>query len=1684
MSVLRLLPLAVLVPYLGHAQTYVCDITATPVIVRAEGVAELVGDIVIDCKGFLSSSVLVNISVTLNTNITNRLAGSTPDGLLLINDPATPVDRVTAFNPVQLNENTVVFVGINLGAAGTGSRRFRITNFRANAAALGGSPTVPASVLAFVSIQNPPANLVLNNSTVTVGFVQTALSTAVTAPALSLCSAANQQTSEPATNPGSIRLTEQFQNAFRQRLSPGQDPSVPGTLYSGSESGFVNSTTLGSITGFATQGTRIIARFTNIPVGVTLYAGLKVGSGVLSASLAVADATGGGPFNPAPGGSFFGGAYAPLSIVAGTAFAVWEVLDSNPLQIEQLNIPFVVAYPLGAAAGTATLSVSLAPVTTVTTMSGTAPVPRFVDTGTARTAFTISTCALSANPTSLTFNAQTPGPPPPSQTITFTAPGPATITTTTASGGTWLTATIGSTSPVTVFANPAGLNPGTYTGTVRIASSGAALDVPVTLNVTCAASLSANSSPSFPAAGGTGTVTVTTGTGCTWSTTGAPPWITLQSGASGSGSGTVNYTVAANTGLASRSVNLSISGLPYTVVQDGSCTYSLNPGSANFNGNGGTGTIRVTAGNGCTWSPSPAVPWIRITSEQSGSGNGTVAYTVSANPGAAREGSIRIGSQSFSVAQGPGQTQCAVSLSPTAASFGPAGASNAALQVNASCPWTASSDSSWIRILSGGSGSLSGSLSYAVDPNTGPARTGSLSVNGTRFPVSQNGGDCVFTLGSTALTVPAAGGSRTVQLTAPSGCAWTATANVPWLQITAGGNGSLSGIVAFTIGSNAGAARTGSLLIAARVLTITQEPGSTCPVGFAPAAASYQAAGTAGASVTVNSPCAWIASSNQPWLRIVSGASGNGPGDVRYAVDPNPSASARSGAITVSGQAFAVTQLGAACEFSVSTQTLAAPAAGASLPVQVSAPAGCSWSSAETSPFVEISPAGPVSGSGVVTVTIAANPDAAARTATITAAGRAITITQPGAQSFACTASAPTVPQIRSEGAAELTSDVLLRCSGNAEAAIQGDVVVRLNTSLTSKLLSSSGEVDAVLLVNDPGALIPGSNVFPGRLAGGNAVRFSGIPVANAGANSQRTLRITNLRADATAPGLPQDITATVEIQAEAGAVSVASPQQTVARRTRSVEATFGTPAGTTDITLPVTFREVTLDAFRIRVAQGQDPAAAGTLYPSESGYANSAILGPRAGFADTPTRLLARFRGIPTGVRVFAPAAPSPGSGARLVSFDPTGNGIGIVSGSEEEMPVANGETTVTWEITAANPASIEALTFPVVFRNATGAIVSQIAAASIAALGPLPVPATATSPQPVPRFPLPGTPRRQITLRVKGSLPAGFTPRSPLRRDPTGSRSFSLSVSASNDSAEPAPETVLRGNLSAGSQLGNACEAAGSSTCVPDNRDVVLEYPRLDPGQTVTAVLSATLRENAPLGNIVRLNLNGASDASNATDSVEACIQGIPDAVPQPPPTGSSGSFTVFACGPWTIAPSHPWMVFTPSSGTGTAVVNYTFLPNNTGSPRTGSFTFPGGQATFTQQPNGPGGTAPGFRFVPVAPCRVADTRNPNGAFGGPILSADSTRTFAIPQSACGIPANASAYSLNVTVVPSGPLFFLTLYPAGQSRPGASTLNAFEGQIVANAALIPAGANGSVTVYVTNPAHVILDINGYFAP
>jgi hypothetical protein len=115
-------------------------------------------------------------------------------------------------------------------------------------------------------------------------------------------------------------------------------------------------------------------------------------------------------------------------------------------------------------------------------------------------------------------------------------------------------------------------------------------------------------------------------------------------------------------------------------------------------------------------------------------------------------------------------------------------------------------------------------------------------------------------------------------------------------------------------------------------------------------------------------------------------------------------------------------------------------------------------------------------------------------------------------------------------------------------------------------------------------------------------------------------------------------------------------------------------------------------------------------------------------------------------------------------------------------------------------------------------------------------------------------------------------------------------------------------------------------------------------------------------------------------------------------------------------------------------------------------------------------------GLTFYPVAPCRVLDTRQSGGSFSG-------EKTVKVEGSACAPPSNAAAYIFNATVAPPASMPYLTLWPDGEQQPVVSTLNAYDGFITSNMAIV-SNVNGSIDAYAAGLTQLILDISGYFAP
>jgi hypothetical protein len=124
------------------------------------------------------------------------------------------------------------------------------------------------------------------------------------------------------------------------------------------------------------------------------------------------------------------------------------------------------------------------------------------------------------------------------------------------------------------------------------------------------------------------------------------------------------------------------------------------------------------------------------------------------------------------------------------------------------------------------------------------------------------------------------------------------------------------------------------------------------------------------------------------------------------------------------------------------------------------------------------------------------------------------------------------------------------------------------------------------------------------------------------------------------------------------------------------------------------------------------------------------------------------------------------------------------------------------------------------------------------------------------------------------------------------------------------------------------------------------------------------------------------------------------------------------------------------------------------------------------------------PASDLYTLAPCRVVDTRWPNGTLGGPALAGGSTRSFPLLGS-CGVPAEAVAVVANFTVVGPTSSGQVEVYPTGIQPTGAGTIDFQTGQVRANNSLLTLGVGGEISVRTTLSAagavHFVVDVWGY---
>ncbi len=326
------------------------------------------------------------------------------------------------------------------------------------------------------------------------------------------------------------------------------------------------------------------------------------------------------------------------------------------------------------------------------------------------------------------------------------------------------------------------------------------------------------------------------------------------------------------------------------------------------------------------------------------------------------------------------------------------------------------------------------------------------------------------------------------------------------------------------------------------------------------------------------------------------------------------------------------------------------------------------------------------------------------------------------------------------------------------------------------------------------------------------------------------------------------------------------------------------------------------------------------------------------------------------------------------------------------------------------------------------------------------------------------------------------------------TSAANFTLGLSAPSGRPITVAFATAPGTATAGtdyvSYSGTASFPPGTTTrsvLVTVNGDYVFE-----PNETFTVTLSSPTF-------VTIADAQGAGTITN--DDNEGLT--IADLVVTEPPTGTRiATFTV------TLAPTSAGTVtvnYSTANGTATAGSDY--------DSASGTLTFTAGMATrpvsvtvrsdaaeegaetfFVNLASASG--APIARsqatgsifesggYFTLVPCRVLDTRNPAGPYGGPVLAANATRNVMLAGQ-CGIPATARAVSVNVTVTGSTAAGNLRLFPAGTTLPLVSTLNYAVGQTRANNGIVALSAAGLALRAVQTAgtsAHVILDVNGYF--
>lgn len=233
---------------------------------------------------------------------------------------------------------------------------------------------------------------------------------------------------------------------------------------------------------------------------------------------------------------------------------------------------------------------------------------------------------------------------------------------------------------------------------------------------------------------------------CPWTATTTANWVVI-SNAVGTGGAQIGYFVSPNWAKEDRTGIIQIASQRLTITQLGTpCSFNISPTSRSVSSGANTGSVNVSySANGgaassnqfCYWTALNTNSWITVYQPAVPVNKGSFTYSIAPNNfGAARSGNIVVGGKTLTVSQAG--IPCTYSVSPSSRSHGyevETGLVNFTTVVG--CAWSANPSASWISINSPASGVSSGSVTYQLAQNAGPARSGSITIGSATFTINQ-----------------------------------------------------------------------------------------------------------------------------------------------------------------------------------------------------------------------------------------------------------------------------------------------------------------------------------------------------------------------------------------------------------------------------------------------------------------------------------------------------------------------------------------------------------------------------------------------------------------------------------------------------------------------------------------------------------------------------------------------------------------------------------------------------------------------------------------------------------------------------------------------------------------------------------------------------------------------------------